>query len=183
MPKASSVSLLLFLAAGPLVGNVHAGTTAATVTAAARILDQASFGPRISDIQHVEQTGVAGYVSEQLNMPITWFRQFSNPLPAPCVSDQGYCLSSNFWSHALTAPDQLRQRVAFALSEIWTVSTNQPPSQTPSENRRSKAHRVKQIEAASQRDSRGSDMQSLGRRAMMLLLANGSHPLVHAAQG
>ena len=34
------------------------------------------------------------------------------------------CQQSEWWQAMLTAPDQLRQRVAFAMSEMFVVSTN-----------------------------------------------------------
>ena len=54
----------------------------------------------------------------------TLLADISNPPPAVCVNSTVPCEQSEWWAAALTAPDQLRQRVAFALSEIFVVSTN-----------------------------------------------------------
>jgi uncharacterized protein (DUF1800 family) len=104
------------------------GTTApvtATVTAAARLLDQATFGPTLTDIQHVQQTGVDGYITEQFNTAPTPLPDIPAAPTAICDANGLLpCEQSEWWQTMLTAPDQLRQRVAFALSEIFVVSTD-----------------------------------------------------------
>ncbi len=94
---------------------------AATATAAARILDQATFGPTSSDISHVQTVGLPAYLQEQISLSPTYLPSFS-PLPSGCPSI-GDCLNQAWWQNVLSAGDQLRQRVAFALSEIWVTST------------------------------------------------------------
>jgi uncharacterized protein (DUF1800 family) len=94
-----------------------------TVTQASRLLDQTTFGVRAIDITNVQQIGLDAYIAEQLNTPQTALGVLSDPLPKACMGDPGICFESEFWQTALTAPDQLRQRVAFALSEMWVTST------------------------------------------------------------
>jgi uncharacterized protein (DUF1800 family) len=97
----------------------------ATVTAAARVLDQATFGPTLTDIQHVQQVGIDGYITEQFNTPKTVLPDIAASPTAICTSTNLVpCEQSEWWQTMLTGPDQLRQRVAFALSEIFVVSTN-----------------------------------------------------------
>ena len=96
----------------------------AALPAAARLLDQATFGPTLNDIQHVQTIGLDPYITEQMNLAPTLLADVSNPPPAVCVNTITPCEQSEWWAEALTAPDQLRQRVAFALSEIFVVSTN-----------------------------------------------------------
>ncbi|WP_084080881.1 DUF1800 domain-containing protein [Edaphobacter aggregans] len=92
--------------------------------AAARLLDQTTFGPTLSAIQHVQQVGITAYLNEQFDIPTTRMPAIPNP-PVPMCPDATYrCVQSYFWQNALTANDQLRQRVGFALSEIFVVSTN-----------------------------------------------------------
>jgi uncharacterized protein (DUF1800 family) len=95
-----------------------------SVTAAARLLDQATFGPTLTDIEHVQQTGIDGYINEQFSMPPTLLAVIP-VVPAVICANGNYwtCEQSEWWHTMLTAPDQLRQRVAFALSEIFVVST------------------------------------------------------------
>jgi uncharacterized protein (DUF1800 family) len=94
--------------------------------AAARILDQASFGPTLATIQHVQQIGISAYLTEQYAEPTSTLAAIpTNPLPALCLAaNTAYpCAESEWWTAAITGPDQLRQRVAFALSEMFVVST------------------------------------------------------------
>ncbi|MDP9038881.1 MAG: DUF1800 domain-containing protein [Acidobacteriota bacterium] len=114
----------------PTSGGVSATATAqvssykASVSAAARLLDQATFGPTLSDIQHVQAVGLQGYLNEQFAAVATVEPDIANPAPAVCMNSTVPCQQSEWWQAAVTAPDQLRQRVAFALSEIFVISTN-----------------------------------------------------------
>ncbi len=94
-----------------------------TPAAAARLLDQAAFGPTSSDISHVEQIGLQGYLNEQFSFAATVLPQFPANVGAPCDSTET-CWGSDWWMAAANAPDQLRQRVAFALSHIFVTSTS-----------------------------------------------------------
>jgi uncharacterized protein (DUF1800 family) len=105
--------------------NVQFTVYKATLTAAARLLDQATFGPTLGDIQHVETIGLDAYITEQMATAPTLLADLPNPLPAQCFPTNPIpCEQSEWWQATLTAPDQLRQRVAFALSEMMVVSTN-----------------------------------------------------------
>jgi uncharacterized protein (DUF1800 family) len=107
--------------------------TPASATAAARLLDQATFGPTVSDLQMVEQEGLGTYITNQFAEPTTLLAAVpTNPLPAICASSATArpCVESEWWQTAITGPDQLRQRVAFALSEMFVVSTQSVPPQS-----------------------------------------------------
>jgi hypothetical protein len=95
-----------------------------SLPAAARLLDQATFGPTLSDIEHVEQVGINAYLTEQFAMPTTLLPDIAATPPTPCVNTLLPCEQSEWWQTMLTAPDQLRQRVAFALASMFVVSTN-----------------------------------------------------------
>jgi uncharacterized protein (DUF1800 family) len=99
-------------------------TTLATVASAARLLDQATFGPTLNDIQHVQTIGLSAYLTEQFNTPATLLPAIATPAPTVCVNSTLPCEQSEWWQTVLTGKDQLRQRVAFALSEMFVVSTN-----------------------------------------------------------
>lgn len=107
-----------------------------TAMAAARLLDQATFGPTASDIQHVQRIGLDAYLDEQFNTPPTKLPDISIPPPTACATNTKPCEESEWWQTALTAPDQLRQRVAFALSELFVVSSDSvnPRAITPYAN-------------------------------------------------
>ena len=96
--------------------------TATTLRAASRLLDQATFGPTSSDIATVSQEGLAAYLAQQFATPPTLLPLIPTPAPTGCASNVALCLQSEWWQAALTAPDQLRQRVALALSEIFVVA-------------------------------------------------------------
>lgn len=94
---------------------------------AARFLVQATFGPTDSDVDHLMAVGYQGWIQEQMNMPVNavshldfWDRASASTVQG--VLHDGGWPTESFWREALTSPDQLRQRVAFALSEIFVVS-------------------------------------------------------------
>jgi uncharacterized protein (DUF1800 family) len=127
--------------------TTHPTTAASTpvpvgATDAARLLEQATFGVTASDIAHVQSIGIDAYINEQLAYPPTQYTGYSytpSAKPANCLGDGSYPLDApsvcardlyspfnvqrDFFTHALNNPDQLRQRVAFALSQIMVVSS------------------------------------------------------------
>jgi len=103
-----------------------------TATAAARFLDQSSFGPTAATIQQVQTLGIDAYLKAQFATPTTTLATIpTNPLPAVCLANNTPypCAESEWWTAAITGSDQLRQRVAFALSEMFVVSTQTVPGQ------------------------------------------------------
>jgi uncharacterized protein (DUF1800 family) len=90
---------------------------------AARFLTQASFGPTQADISIVMSRGYGEWIDEQLAKPAT----LSEPTVEAvftahaAATSQSYRLNRFFWQ-AVYAPDQLRQRMAYALSQIFVVS-------------------------------------------------------------
>jgi len=97
-----------------------------SATEAARILDQTSFGPTAAGIQNVETFGINAYLNQQFAQPTTQLAAIPlSPLPAVCLTANNarVCAESEWWQAAVTGNDQLRQRVAFALSEMFVVST------------------------------------------------------------
>lgn len=119
--------------AGP--GQDGSGTDTAATTIpvslppAARLLDQATFGPTADDIALVQKEGLNTWLDAQLASPPTLLAPIPDPLPARYVAEdpslsQDSAWGSEWWGAALTAPDQLRQRVAFALSHIYVISND-----------------------------------------------------------
>jgi uncharacterized protein (DUF1800 family) len=106
--------------------SVTVTVSLASLTAAARLLDQATFGPTLTDIQNVQNIGIDAYITSQFNTPYTPLPNIPTPLPAVCLSSNTptVCEESEWWQVALTGNDQLRQRVAFALSEIFVISSD-----------------------------------------------------------
>jgi uncharacterized protein (DUF1800 family) len=93
-----------------------------TDRAAARFLDQATFGPTPASIAQLQQVGIANWLNAQFSLN-------TSDLPdQPLLDATGKPnrdltpVQRAFFENAVTGQDQLRQRVAFALSEIWVVS-------------------------------------------------------------
>jgi uncharacterized protein (DUF1800 family) len=83
---------------------------------AARLLEQATFGPTVAEANRILQIGFDDWVDEQLNMTtITGYNNLAQLQQGQFVS---YPVKLQFFRNAMTAPDQLRQRVAWALSQI-----------------------------------------------------------------
>jgi uncharacterized protein (DUF1800 family) len=96
---------------------------------AARFLDQASFGGRLSDIALVRQLGYAGWIDQQFNAATSLQLPYLNWVTGGVYQQQrqeAWFIHSAQLSDPsnplLTHDDQLRQRVAFALSEILVTS-------------------------------------------------------------
>lgn len=95
---------------------------------AARFLTQASFGPTDASIERVQALGYAGWIDEQFELPASshvanWdaLTAMLRTVNASAWAGQDGVFNS-FWRTAVTGDDQLRQRVAFALSEIFVIS-------------------------------------------------------------
>jgi uncharacterized protein (DUF1800 family) len=109
--------------------NAQVVNLKASLQAAARLLDQATFGPTLSDINHVQSVGVNAYLTEQFAVPTTVLPTITTPPPTLCATNLIPCEQSEWWQTMLTGQDQLRQRVAFALASMFVVSTNSVNSQ------------------------------------------------------
>ena len=95
---------------------VTIGISSPQVTAAAarRFLEQAAFGPSPSDALAVQTEGMSAWIDAQFAMPQ------SSTYTTVTTAYNG--MPEHFMTDAVTKPDQLRQRVAFALSEIFVTS-------------------------------------------------------------
>lgn len=87
--------------------------------AAARLLEQATFGPTAADIALVKSLGAAAWIDQQMGMKAT----------AIVPGDAGSVdpVRQRWFKAMATAPDQLRQRMVFALSQIMVVSSDKNP--------------------------------------------------------
>ncbi len=94
----------------------------ASVSASARLLDEASFGPTQNTIAQVQAIGLSAYISQQIATPTTLLPQTPATLPTWAVNNPSFYNDDNWWCNLVESRDQLRQRVAFALSEIFVIS-------------------------------------------------------------
>jgi uncharacterized protein (DUF1800 family) len=94
-----------------------------SVADAARFLRQASFGPTPADVAALRSAGYEQWIAGQVAAAPSLERPYMQALPAPASNAEGQANRVEAWlRHAVLGPDQLRQRVAFALSEIMVVS-------------------------------------------------------------
>ena len=86
-----------------------------SATAAARLLEQSTWGVNPQSLSHVQAVGMQAFLNEQFAMaPSTY--------PAPGANDDMTVVQKRCFTNALVGQDQLRQRVGFALSEIMVAS-------------------------------------------------------------
>ncbi len=90
---------------------------------AARFLTQATYGPRFEDINDVQTRGYNTWLADQFDDP-TGASHLAYLDAAAAAGEDVYSnqVMESFWEQALTRHDQLRQRTALALSEIFVVS-------------------------------------------------------------
>lgn len=103
---------------------------------AVRLLEQATFGPNAALLAHVLAVGTQAFLDEQFAAPASPYPTLPY-VPAGqqatfCATDPDpqcgrdyyslFLLQNAFFQQALSSNDQLRQRVAFALSQIMVTS-------------------------------------------------------------
>jgi uncharacterized protein (DUF1800 family) len=104
---------------------------AVTQRAAVRFLEQSTFGPTPSQLVAVESGGMESFLNAQ-------FQAQASPYPVPDpTANVLFNEEAAFFQNAVNSQansDQLRERVVFALNQIWVVSGNkvgQPRFFTP----------------------------------------------------
>jgi Protein of unknown function (DUF1800) len=88
----------------------------AATLAAARLLEQTTFGPTTALINYVKQVGPQAWIEEQLNTPESVWPNGINSTHNE--------LQSELFKHYSAGQDQLRQRVLHTLTEILVISRN-----------------------------------------------------------
>lgn len=89
---------------------------------ASRFLSQATFGPSSADIDRLDSIGLSAWLQAEFAKPQESLLQsvlLAEAAGADIGSDE---LSEAFWERAILSDDQLRQRVGFALSQIFVAS-------------------------------------------------------------
>jgi uncharacterized protein (DUF1800 family) len=95
---------------------------------AARFLTQATFGPTEAEVDRLMAMTLGAWIDDQFAKPASSLRAHYEKLDADAraagatsaLGQEGVVHA--FWKHALSGEDQLRQRVAFALSQIFVIS-------------------------------------------------------------
>ncbi|PSU35216.1 DUF1800 domain-containing protein [Photobacterium lutimaris] len=96
---------------------------------AAKFLYRATFGPKQGDVDDFLTLGTDAWLDDQFTR--SW--RLHRPLAEAYANASNDKLNENarlsaWWNRSLNAGDQLRQRVAFALSQIFVVSSNGGPN-------------------------------------------------------
>jgi len=102
---------------------------------AVRLAAQATFGPTVAVVHDIEKQGAAAWIDAQLQLPpsdLGTYPVIADNVNVVCpVGSAPACYRDNFtpflteaafFRNAISGPDQLRQRVAFALSQIVVIS-------------------------------------------------------------
>ncbi len=95
---------------------------------ATRFLTQASFGPTEAERDSLMRSSYPAWITRQLALPATSHRAWWEARDAAIRAADPNAMAGqdqvweSFWKQALTGEDQLRQRVVFALSQIFVIS-------------------------------------------------------------
>ncbi|MFT5044945.1 MAG: hypothetical protein ACI8UP_001915 [Porticoccaceae bacterium] len=85
-----------------------------------RLVEQTSFGPQLDDIEMARIIGPEAWINDQMQLPATLLSDTLRELD----SERWNEYVNAWWRQIIQSDDQLRQRVAFALSEILVVSAH-----------------------------------------------------------
>ena len=99
--------------------------------AAVRFLQQCTFGPTPDLIRRVQTLGFEGFLEEQFASSPS---AYPTPLPDTAGKTHWLPTQQHFFVNAVSGPDQVRQRMAWALLQIWVVSgvkLNRPEQMLP----------------------------------------------------
>jgi uncharacterized protein (DUF1800 family) len=91
-----------------------------TLADAGRFLSQSTFGATDALIAQVQSQGFDAFLNQQFAAPVSSHLAFvdASGVNPPTITQT----NDAWWTRAIAGPDQLRQRVAFALSEVLVVS-------------------------------------------------------------
>ena len=87
---------------------------------ASRFLVQATYGPNPQAITTLQSQGFPAWIESQFNQPLVSHLAYVDALPGEDLPS--WHTRESIWKQAILGPDQLRQRLALALSEIFVVS-------------------------------------------------------------
>ena len=115
----------------PPVSSTPPPSESLTMTESAVLLTQATFGATTSSVSSLENNSASEWYVAQLNMtPTSHLANVLAQLPNGTVFDDSGdrirdaedAATNSFWEAAISADDQLRQRMAYALSQIIVTS-------------------------------------------------------------
>lgn len=90
---------------------------------AARFLYQTTFGPTLTEIRNLQGTGINNWLDEQIGFPVTLQEPcMQSVLDNPDLPLYQNSRQESWFLNSAEGRDQLRQRMAFALSQLFVVS-------------------------------------------------------------
>lgn len=109
-----------------LVGLKEVSSNLPSPPQSARFLNQTTFGVNLNDINLLSSIGYSNWIDNQFSKSQGSHRVYMDSSAAGLANglkdlNQNYFFES-FWQQVANGEDQLRQRVAFALSEIMVIS-------------------------------------------------------------
>jgi uncharacterized protein (DUF1800 family) len=108
-------------------GGGGQGPSTVSAAEAARLLTQATFGPTEGAISQVQSQGVDGWIRSQLSLPLgTSHEAYIDSVILADGDADAEDFYETWWRQTISNQDQLRQRVAFAYSQIFVISLNDP---------------------------------------------------------
>lgn len=119
-----ALAMALTVAACSGARGTSDGGTPPTAVEASRFLSQATYGPTEADISRVRASGYSQWIDQQMVMPAQSHLAEIDRRLGPGADANAFDFHYSYWKQAVTGPDQLRQRMAFALSEIFVISMN-----------------------------------------------------------
>ncbi|HKH47185.1 MAG TPA: DUF1800 family protein [Thermoanaerobaculia bacterium] len=93
-----------------------------TANDAARFLTQATYGPTPEAIAALQSQGFPAWINAQFALPLAAHLAYVDGLPVPEDDRYSWYARESIWKQAIQGQDQLRQRTALALSELFVVS-------------------------------------------------------------
>ena len=110
--------------------SISGSTNMPDLAGASRFLAQATLGVNYEEIEHVVDIGINAWIDEQFSLPTHSFMQkyesiytATQTLISTGTHSSQY-ISFVFYDFIFNEPDYLRQKVAFALSQIFVISRN-----------------------------------------------------------
>lgn len=124
-PSAAPPIAAVALAAAAALAAPRAQAAVMPASDAARFLAQAAMGSSRADIERVQTLGYRNWINEQITMPRSvshWDWLVGAGYTAAALNFNTAGFDASMWRQLISAPDQLRQRVAMALLDMLVIS-------------------------------------------------------------
>ncbi|MGR5061934.1 DUF1800 domain-containing protein [Photobacterium sp. DNB22_13_2] len=121
-PNANVSGRLIYPRIDPISPATELPQVSLTTEQAASLLYQATFGPKVGEPATLSTNGFEYWFNEQLAIEPTYHLDRYDNYLSYGADDEAETRYRVWWEKSINAPDQLRQRMAFALSQILVIS-------------------------------------------------------------